>query len=65
MWLGSGIAMAVAAVAPIRPLAREPPNAMGVALKRKTKQNKTKNKTKKTNQEPKPIAIIFQFFAHL
>ena len=64
MWLGSGIAMAVAAVAPIRPLAREPPNAMGVALKSKTKQNKTKNK-KKTNQEPKPIAIIFQFFAHL
>lgn len=32
--------------------------------KKEKKQNKTKNK-KKTNQEPKPIAITFQFFAHL
>ena len=31
----SGVAMAVAAVAPIRPLAWEPPYAMGAARKRK------------------------------
>ena len=37
-WLGSGVAVAVAvapaAVAPIRPLAWEPPRAVDVALKR-------------------------------
>ena len=38
MWLGSGVAMAVAqasAPAPIQPLAWELPYATGVALKRK------------------------------
>ena len=35
MWLGSGVAVAVA---PIGPLAWEPPYAVGVALKSKKKQ---------------------------
>ena len=37
----------LAAVAPIRPLAWEPPYAKGVALKRKKKKEKKKTKTKK------------------
>ena len=41
--LGSGIAVAVVDIAPIRPLAWEPPYAAGVALKRQ----KTKNKKQK------------------
>ena len=47
----------LAATAPIRPLAWEPPYAEGVALKRqKTKQNKTKqNKTKKKNPKRKQL----------
>ena len=51
MQLGSGIAVAVArpeATAPVRPLAWEPPYAMGVALKRqKTKNKQTTNKKTK------------------
>ena len=38
----------LAAVAPIKPLAWEPPQATGVALK--GKQNKTKKQTKKMSQ---------------
>ena len=42
-WLGSGVAVAVAvapaAVAPIRPLASEPPYATSVALKRQKKKS--------------------------
>ena len=41
MWLGSGVALAVAyasAVAPIQPLAWEPPYSTGIAIKRKNKQ---------------------------
>ena len=44
MWLGPHIAVAVAAVAPIQPLAWEPPYALGVALK-------SKNKTKQGQQK--------------
>ena len=43
MWLGSGVAMAVAAAAPIRPLAWKPPYAAGVALKRQKKKKRTLN----------------------
>ena len=38
----------LAAEAPIRPLAWEPPYAVGVTPKRKTKQNKTKKQKPKT-----------------
>ena len=34
MWLGSGVAVAVAATALIGPLGLEPPYAVGAALKR-------------------------------
>ena len=50
MWLGSGIAVALAwagsnslATAVIRPLAWEPPCAMGAALKRQKQKNKQKS----------------------
>ena len=50
-WLGSGIAWLwcrLAAISLIRPLAWEPPYAMGVALKRqKTKKNKKKKKKRR------------------
>ena len=39
MWLGSDVAVA-AAVAPVRPLAWEPPYATGVALKKTKKKKK-------------------------
>ena len=43
-----------AAIAPIQPLAWEPPYAAGATLKRPKKQNKTKQKTKtKTKQNKK------------
>ena len=41
-WLGSVVAMAMATTALIRPLAWEPPHAMGVALKRENKNKKQK-----------------------
>ena len=40
MWLGSGIASRLAATAPIRPLAWEPPYAVGMALKKRQKTKK-------------------------
>ena len=56
-----------AAVAPIPPLAREPPYAAGAALKRKTKQKKLKALegfapgTKKLPL-PEELPLIFTFF---
>ena len=57
MWLGSGIAVAVAqvtAAARIQPLAQELPYATGAALKRKGKKRKEKKrKEKKKESGPK------------
>ena len=44
----------LAAVPPIRPLAWEPPRAVGMALKKK---QKTKNKQKKRYNNPKPMGF--------
>ena len=40
-WLGSGVAVLVAAAAQIRPIAWEPPYATSAALKRKKKKSLT------------------------
>ena len=46
MWLGSHVAVAgIAALAPIGPLAWEPPHASGAAQEKKNKQKKREHNT--------------------
>ena len=44
MWLGSGIGVAVAVIAPIQPLAWELPYVMDMAIKIKEKKKRKKKK---------------------
>ena len=48
-----------AAIALIRPLAWEPPNAMGSALKRQKDQKKKKKKKEKTHMSDFPYPLVF------
>ena len=67
MQLESGVAVAVcrpAAVAPIRPLAWEPPYATGVALEKTKKKKKTKqiNKTEMLHVSMNIVLLISGLF---
>ena len=64
MWLASRVAVAVlAAAAPIRPLAWEPPYAVGVALEN-TKRQKKKEKEKDRNTIKFKRWIKAKFISH-